>query len=89
MIAQTIFYLVFSVAAIVIGALLAIATYYLVQIARKLELLTQRISDTTDDVRLKIQDTVDRIADLPLLPFIMSFLKRRRKIAAEEPEDEE
>ena len=72
---QTFFYLVVSVAIIVLGILAGIIAYHLIRIAKRLEEISSDISDTSHKVRERIEELRKAFSRIPLLSF---FLKHKR-----------
>lgn len=78
MISQIIFYSVFSLAIIIIGFLLAITTYHLVNIVKELEAISKNLHDASDEAKDKIKDIVERLSDLPFLSFLLKKRKTKK-----------
>ncbi|MDP3956767.1 MAG: hypothetical protein Q8P97_02115 [bacterium] len=72
--AQTVFYIVFSVAIFTISILLGIVAYYLIGIARHLRKVSERIDDVSEDARQHIESIVNTLEGLP---FISYFFKKK------------
>ncbi len=78
-IAQTVFYSVFSLAIIVVGILLAIATYHLVNIVRELEAISRNLHNMSDEAQEKIKDIIEKLSVLPILSFLIKKAKTKEK----------
>lgn len=72
-VAQTIFYLSVSLAIIALGVLSAIATYYIIHIARHLNNLSNNLDNTSEEIKENVREIIERLSQLPFLSF---FLKR-------------
>jgi len=75
MIAQTVFYLVSSLAIIVVGILLAIATYHLVNIVRELEAISRNLHNMSDEAQERLKDIIEKLSVLPILSFLIKKTK--------------
>lgn len=71
--AQTLYYLVVSLAIIVLGSLFAVITYHLIKIAKNLQDISDNMEESSDDFKKRIEEIVERLASLPILSY---FLKR-------------
>lgn len=71
--AQTLYYLVVSVAIIVLGTLFVVIAYYLISIAKHLGHISDNLDDTSGDLKKRIEEIVERLSSLPILSY---FLKR-------------
>ena len=76
-VSETVFYFTVSLAIIVIGALFAVVTYHLINIAKELAELSRNLNDAASDAGERINEIIDRLSDLPVLSY---FLKERRII---------
>jgi hypothetical protein len=71
--AQTLYYLVVSLAIIVLGALFTIITYHLIYITKHLRHISDNLDDTSGELKKRIEEVIERLASLPILSF---FLKK-------------
>jgi hypothetical protein len=71
-ISQIIFYLTFSLAIIVLGFLTAIIAYHLVNIVKKLEIISEELHDASGEATEKIKDIIERLSSLPFLSFLLN-----------------
>jgi len=69
--AQTLFYLTVSLAIIVLGVLLGIATYHFIAIAKNLRKLSADLDKASDDVRKNVEEIMERLSTLPLFSFLL------------------
>ena len=68
--AQTLFYLVASIAIIVVGALLAVILYHLIRTVKNVEIFTNKLNDASDEIKAKIHQILERLAALPVISTI-------------------
>lgn len=71
--AQTLYYLIVSLAIIVLGVLFTIIMYNLVYITKHLRHISDNLDDTSDELKKRIEEVVERLSSLPILSY---FLKR-------------
>jgi len=74
-ISQIIFYSVFSLAIIVLGFLMAVIAYHLVNIVKELEVISRELHDASGEAKEKIKDIVERLSSLPVLSFLLNKTK--------------
>jgi hypothetical protein len=72
---QTLFYLVISIAIIVLGVLSSLVVFNLVKITRQLENISRNFQSTSSTITKQIEDIIDQLATLPFLNF---FFKKHR-----------
>lgn len=77
--AQTVFYAVFSFAVFVLSILLAVVIYYLIGITKHLRKITGNMDEVSEEIREKIREIVEALENLPILSFL--FRKGGRKEA--------
>lgn len=73
--AQTLFYFVASLAIIVFAVLLGMAAYYLIQIARQVQNLSENLNQASDEIKENIQEIFDNLSRIPLLSFLFKEKK--------------
>lgn len=73
---QTFFYLVVSLAIIVLGVFAVVIAYHLIGITKRLEEISSDISDTSHDARERIKDLLEAFSRIP---FLSSFLNRKSR----------
>lgn len=85
--AQTIFYLVASLAIVIFGVLLGMVAYYFVQIARQMQNLSENLNQASDEIKENIGEIFDNLSRIPFLSFLFKEnkdeqrkLKKGRKI---------
>ena len=71
--AQTLYYLVASVAIIVFGVSFAIITYHLIHIAKHLRHISGNLDDTSGELKKRLEEVVEQLLSIPILSY---FLKR-------------
>ncbi len=71
---QTLFYLVISVAIIVLGVLCSIVVLNLVKITRELERISRNVQNTSATITKQIEDAMEKLSGLPFLSY---FFKKR------------
>jgi flagellar motor component MotA len=76
-ISQIIFYSVFSLAIIVLGFLMAVVAYHLVNIVKELEVISKELHDASGEAKEKIKDIIERLSSLPLLSFLLNKTKTK------------
>jgi flagellar motor component MotA len=76
-ISQIIFYSVFSLAIIVLGFLMAIIAYHLVNIVKELEAISKELHDASGEAKEKIKDIVEKLSSLPILSFLLNKTKTK------------
>ncbi len=69
--AETVFYIVISLAIIILGVLLGIMTYELVKITRNLRRISENLSSMSKDTEEKVREIIGRLSDSPILSFFM------------------
>jgi hypothetical protein len=74
-VSQIIFYSVFSLAIIVLGFLMAVISYHLVNIVRELEMISRELHDASGGAKEKIKDIIEKLSSLPLLSFLLNKTK--------------
>jgi len=74
--AQTLYYLVASLAMITIGALFLVILYHLIHIAKHLRNISDNLDSTSANLKKRIEEIIERLSELPILSF---FLKRNKK----------
>ncbi|OGZ54719.1 MAG: hypothetical protein A3B25_01525 [Candidatus Ryanbacteria bacterium RIFCSPLOWO2_01_FULL_48_26] len=75
MLSQTLFYFVTSFAIIVLGAILCVIAYYVVQIGRRIHKISENVEKSSAEVRENIAELFDKLSEIP---FISSFFKKGR-----------
>lgn len=78
-IAETVFYIVVSLAIIALGLFLTIMAYEIVKIAKNLRAISDNLSSISKDTEAKIREIIQKLSDLPILSFFMN--KEPRKAA--------
>lgn len=78
-VSQIIFYSVFSLAIVVIGFLMAVIAYRLVKIIKELEIISKNIHDTSDEVRERVKDVLEKLSSLPILSSLLNKTKTKEK----------
>ncbi len=76
---QTLFYLVISLAIIVLGVLSSLVVYNLVKITKQLKEISKNFENTSSVVAKQIEEIIDRLATLPFLSFFFKKNKNRKK----------
>ncbi len=74
MFSQTLFYFVASFAIVVLGAILCVIAYYMVQIGGRISKISENVEKSSAEVRENIAELFDKLAEIP---FISSFLFRK------------
>jgi flagellar motor component MotA len=78
-ISQIIFYSVFSLAIIVLGFLMAVVTYHLVNIVKELEKISRDLHEASGEAKEKINDIIERLSSLPILSFLLNKTKTKEE----------
>ena len=69
--AQTVFYLTFSIfiiAALILGVLIS---YYLVNVAKNLNKLSEDLNQASDEVKENVKEIMERLSTLPFFSFLL------------------
>lgn len=74
--AQTVFYIVFSIAIFTLSLLLCIVTYYFIGIARHMRHVSERVDNVSEEVRKQIESIVKALQQLPFISYL--FKKKSR-----------
>lgn len=77
--AQTFFFIVASLALIVMGGALGIIIYHAIHIVRDLRKTAHNLEIASADLGAHIDKTLDRISSLPLISGLLKFVSRGRK----------
>ncbi len=75
--AQTLYYLVASVAIIAIGTLFLVILYHLIHIAKHLRHISDNLDSTSNDLKKRIEEIIERLSELPILSFFLNRDKKR------------
>ena len=75
-VAETIFYIVVSLAIIILGVIFGMAIYELVRIAKNLRAISDNLSNISKDASDKLQELIQRLSESPILSF---FIKKSPK----------
>ena len=74
--AQTVFYIVFSIAIFTLSLLLCIVAYYFIGIARHMRHVSERVDNASEEVRKQIEGIVKALEKLPFISYL--FKKKNR-----------
>lgn len=74
--AQTVFYAVFSLAIFVLAILLCIVAYYFIGIARHLRKVSAHLDHASEEVREQIEGIIEALEKLPLISY---FFKKKAR----------
>ncbi|MBI2023341.1 hypothetical protein HYT01_02130 [Candidatus Giovannonibacteria bacterium] len=78
--AQTVFYIVASIAIIVVGFMVALVAYHLVGIARSLHKIAEALSEFSEETEELLKDIIHKLMNIPILSFFLKpDMERRRK----------
>ncbi len=75
--AQTLFYLVSSVAILVVGGFLAVILYHLVRTVKNLEVFSNKLNTASDEIKEKVQMILEKLANLPIISLIAEKLLKK------------
>lgn len=78
--AQTVFYVVFSFAIFIGSLLLAIVVFYLIKIARHLNKIAENLDSASDEVRQRLKEVIQAVSELPVVSFLFKQHKKRKKV---------
>lgn len=78
--AQTVFYVVFSFAIFIGSLLLAIVVFYLIKIARHLNKIAENLDSASDEVRQRLKEVIQAASELPVVSFLFKQHKKRKKV---------
>jgi ABC-type spermidine/putrescine transport system permease subunit II len=73
-VAQTLYYLVVSLAIMVLGALLIVIAYHLIHITRHLRNISDDLDEASDELKNRIEVIIQNLATLPIFGY---FLKEK------------
>ena len=71
--AQTFYYIVASLAIVVLGMLLSIMAYHIIHITKHLRNISDNLDDTSGELKKRIEEVIERLSSLPILSY---FLRR-------------
>lgn len=74
--AQTVFYIVFSIAIFTLSILLGIVAYYFIGIAKHMRKVSERVDNASEEVREQIEGIIEALEKLPFISFL--FKKKNR-----------
>gem|GEM_PF-6084156 len=77
--AQTLYYFAASLAIIIFGALLGMMAYYLIQIARQMQNLSENLNQASDEIKENIGEIFDNLSRIPLLSFLFKENKDEQR----------
>lgn len=77
--AQTVFYLVVSLAILCLGIGLSIIAYQLIFVVKNIRSVSKDISDGSEEVKIKVVEIVNRVSQIPFLSFLKSKPKKEDK----------
>ncbi|MCL4405189.1 MAG: hypothetical protein M1361_01040 [Patescibacteria group bacterium] len=78
-IAETVFYIVVSLAIIALGVFCCVVTYELVKITKNLRIISENLSSMSKDTEEKVKEMLDRLSVSPILSFFMKRGKASSK----------
>lgn len=75
MLSQTLFYFVASFSIIVLGVILCVIVYYVVEIGGRIRKISENVEKSSAEVRENITELFDKLSEIP---FVSSFFKKGR-----------
>lgn len=78
-ISQTIFYSVFSLAIVVLGFLVAVIAYHLINIVKELEVISKELHDASGHAKERIDEIIEKLSSLPVLSFLLNKTRAKEE----------